>query len=356
MGNKYYRREPVDTFSKLIGMYMDKITLGHGSGGKMTHDLIKDLFFKHLGNDILIEADDSALVDMNAGKAAFTTDTFVVKPIFFPGGDIGKLSVCGTVNDIAVSGTDMKYMSCGFVIEEGLDISDLENVVKSMGEWAEKAGIKIVTGDTKVVARGEADGLFINTSGIGIPKKSIELGVNKIQAGDKIIVNGNIAEHGLAILGEREGFSFESEILSDCAPLNGLVAELLNNIDGVRFMRDPTRGGLATTLNEITSESKDIGIVIHEDSLPLSDTVRGACELLGMDPLYIANEGKIIIVVDPDDEEKALSVLRKNEYGSNSVTVGEVTAANAGTVCIRTLYGVNRIVDMHTAEQLPRIC
>ncbi len=330
-----------------------KVTIAHGSGGKMTRALIKDVFFKYLGNDILDRCDDSAVIEIDKGRIAVTTDSFVVKPIFFPGGDIGKLAICGTVNDLAVSGAEPKYITCGFIIEEGFPVTDLEVIVRSMAKWACEANVKIVAGDTKVVEIGEADGIFINTSGVGILKHDRELGVDKISSGDKIIVSGTIGDHAIAILSKRKGLRFESTIESDCAPLNKMLTEVIESGAEVKFMRDVTRGGLATTLNEV---AEDVGILINEESLPVSEPVRGATELLGLDPVYLANEGKVIILVKASDEAKVLQILKNNEYGAKAETIGEVTEENVGKVCLKTILGVTRIIDMPTAEHLPRIC
>jgi hydrogenase expression/formation protein HypE len=334
---------------------MDRITIGHGSGGKLTRDLIKDVFFRSFGNDILEEADDSALVEIGGGRIAFTTDSFVVNPFVFPGGDIGKMAVCGTINDLAVNGAAPAYLTCSFIIEEGFLIRDLETIARSMADTAAGAGVQIVAGDTKVVEKGEADGIFINTSGIGNLIAKRELGTGMIKPGDKIIINGTIGDHGLAILSQRKELAFESEVFSDCAALNLMIKNILENIEQVRFMRDPTRGGLATTLNEIVTDAS-FGILLEEKDIPVSTGAKSACELLGMDPLYMANEGKVIIITAPGAAEKCLSILRDNKYGGDAQVIGEVTEDNAGKVCARTVYGVTRIIDMLTAEHLPRIC
>lgn len=333
---------------------MDKVTIAHGSGGKLMHALIENIFFKHFGNDILKEAGDSARLDLEAKKIAFTTDSFVVKPAFFPGGDIGKLAVCGTVNDLAVSGAMPKYISAAFIIEEGFLLSELEVIARSMRQWADISGVKVVTGDTKVVEKGEADGIFINTTGIGVIEDDISLGINNIKAGDKIIISGTIGDHGIAVLSKRKGLEFESGIVSDCRPLNRMLHEAMG-AGGVRFMRDPTRGGLATTLNEIADKT-GLGIVIDEESIPLSDGVRGACEILGLDPLYIANEGKAVIIAEPSSVKELVPRLRKNEYGKEAVVIGEVTKDIQGKVVLKTRLGTRRFLDMLTGEQLPRIC
>ncbi len=333
----------------------DKITIAHGSGGKITNALIRDVFFKHLNNSILLEADDSAIIDVETKRLAFTTDSFVVKPIFFPGGDIGKIAACGTINDLAVSGASPKYITCGFIIEEGFSLTRLEKIVISLAGVVKKSGVKVVSGDIKVVGKGQTDGIFINTSGIGTMPQGKNFGVDKIKPGDKVIISGTVGDHEIAILSKRKGLEFESEIESDCAPLNKMLEEVVKSSSGVRFMRDPTRGGLATTLNEIV-QNKNFGILIEEEKIPISKQVKGACELLGLDPLYLANEGKAIIIVSPEDEQKVLSVLKKNEYGKNAASIGEITTAHPNKVCLKTLLGITRIVDMLTAEQLPRIC
>jgi len=333
---------------------MEKISLSHGSGGKMMHALIEDIFFKHFGNDVLKEAGDSACLALGTKNIAFTTDSFVVKPIFFPGGDIGKLAVCGTVNDLAVSGAVPKFISAAFIIEEGFLLSELEVIAASMRKWSDISAVKIVTGDTKVVEKGEADGIFINTAGIGTFENEVRLGISSIKAGDKVIVSGTIGDHGIAVLSKRKGLEFESGIMSDCRPLNRMLHEALG-VGGVRFMRDPTRGGLATTLNEIADKA-GLGIVINEESIPLSDGVRGACEILGLDPLYIANEGKAVIIAEPSSVKELVLRLRENEYGKEAVVIGEVTKDIQGKVVLRTRLGTRRFIDMLTGEQLPRIC
>lgn len=333
------------------------ILLGHGSGGRLSHDLIKDLFVKYFSNDILDEQTDAAVLEIESNKLAFTTDSFVVDPIFFPGGDIGKLAVAGTVNDVAVSGAEPKYMSSSFILEEGFSFKDLEIIVKSMAEEAKKAGIKIVTGDTKVVNRGSCDKVFINTTGIGeLPQKYEHIGLGKnIQAGDKIIINGTIADHGMCIMAAREDITFTTDIISDCACLNHLIKDALSVSDQIRFMRDATRGGLATVLCEL-AESKNFGIEINEDTLPVNENVRGMCELLGFDPLYVANEGKVVIVVAPEDADNVLDALKKNEFGREASIIGEVIDEHQGKAWLTTGIGGRRIIDMLAGEQLPRIC
>ena len=330
------------------------ISLAHGSGGKLMHDLIKDLFLRKFDNPLLSHLSDSAILNIGEIKVAFTTDTYVVKPIFFPGGDIGKLAVCGTVNDLSVTGAQPICISCGLIIEEGFGYEILEKVIGSMKKAACDAGIEIVTGDTKVVEKGTGDGIFINTSGIGVVEKKV-LTLEDIQVGDKIIINGGIGEHGIAVLSAREDLGLNSNIESDCASLNGLISKILNSSDKVRFMRDPTRGGLATTLNEIV-DGKEFGIIIDEEKIPVKDYVKGTCEILGFDPLYIANEGKVVIVAAAEDASRIIDGMRGEPFGKDAEIIGEVVSQHKGRVCMKTLSGGTRIVDMLTGEQLPRIC
>lgn len=336
---------------------MDKvITLAHGSGGKLTHDLIRELFQKYFHNDLLLQNGDSAVFDIKSGKLAFSTDSYVITPLTFKGGDIGKLAVCGTVNDLSVSGAVPKYLSCGFIIEEGLPYCELESIVKSMSCAALEAGVQIVTGDTKVVQKGCADKLFINTSGIGIIPDGIELSTGKIQKGDKVLVSGTIGDHGTSILAEREGFFLTNSISSDCAPLNGLASDLLRELGtGIRFMRDPTRGGLAATLNEIV-EDIPYGIKLHEDMIPVQKQVKGMCDMLGIDPLYMANEGKLLVIVDDKFCEIALEVMKNHKYGVNASIIGEIEPNYPGRVYLATITGGKRVLDMPVGDQLPRIC
>ena len=333
------------------------ILLGHGSGGRLSHELIKDLFVKYFSNDILDEQTDAAVLKISSDKISFTTDSFVVDPIFFPGGYIGKLAVAGTVNDVAVSGAKPLYLSTSFIIEEGFPFKDLEVIVKSMAEEAKKAGVKIVTGDTKVVNRGKCDKVFINSTGVGeLPEKYTHIGSGKnIQAGDKIIVNGTIADHGMCIMAAREEISFSTDIKSDCACLNHLIKDALNVSDNINFMRDATRGGLATVLCEL-AEDKNFGIEINEDTLPVNENVRGMCELLGFDPMYVANEGKVVMVVANKDAEKVLEALKKNDLGKEAAIIGEVVEEHLGKAWLTTGIGGRRIIDMLAGEQLPRIC
>jgi hydrogenase expression/formation protein HypE len=335
----------------------DKILLGYGSGGKLTHELIANLFVKYFKNDILESQTDSAVLKIDADQLAFTTDSFVVDPIFFPGGDIGKLGIAGTVNDLAVSGAKPLYLSTSFIIEEGFLFKDLETIVKSMAAEAEKAGVFIVTGDTKVVNRGKCDKVFINTTGIGLLSGNrADIGSGKnIEIGDKIIINGTIADHGMCIMAAREGLNFSAEIESDCACLNGMIEEAMEVSDNIRFMRDATRGGVATVLCELV-DGRNFGVEINEQSIPVNENVRGICELLGFDPLYVANEGKVVMVVGKDDAENVLNVLKNNEFGKDAVIIGEVTDEHFGKAWLTTGIGGRRIIDMLAGEQLPRIC
>ncbi len=333
------------------------ILLGHGSGGKLSNDLIKDLFVKYFSNDILKEQTDAAVIQVASKNLAFTTDSFVVDPIFFPGGDIGKLAVAGTVNDLAVSGSKPLFLSTSFIIEEGFSLADLERIVKSMAQEAKVAGISIVTGDTKVVNRGKCDKVFINTSGVGgLLPKHINIGKgSNIQPGDKIIINGTIGDHGMAVMAAREELSFTTDIKSDCACLNHLIGEAFAVTDQIRFMRDATRGGLATVFCEL-AEKKNFGIEINEAALPVNENVRGMCELLGFDPLYVANEGKVVMVVGKKDAEKVLETLRKNKLGKEAAIIGEIVNEHLGRAWLTTGIGGRRIIDMLAGEQLPRIC
>lgn len=333
----------------------DKVLLAHGGGGTLSHQLLQKIFFPQFKNELLDVHHDGAMFEINGNKFAFTTDSYVVSPIFFPGGNIGELAVNGTVNDLVVCGAKPLFISAGFIIEEGFEIEELWKVVLSMKAAAEEAGVKIVTGDTKVVDKGKGDKLFINTSGIGVIEKDIDISPSNCKHGDVILINGRIADHGIAIMSAREGLEFETEVVSDTAPLNGLVELILNSTKNVHVMRDPTRGGIASALNEIAA-SANVGIEIYEDKIPISEEVKGACEILGLDPLYIANEGKILIFVPESESEKVLDVMRTHEYGEESQIIGRVTSENPKIVLMKTLIGSKRVVDMISGEQLPRIC
>jgi hydrogenase expression/formation protein HypE len=340
-----------------IMMLNDKVLLGHGSGGKLSHDLISELFVKYFDNPVLEKQTDSAVLELEGGHLSFTTDSFVVDPIFFPGGDIGKLAVCGTVNDLAVSGATPLYLSAGFIIEEGLPFSDLESIVKSMAAEARKAGVSIVTGDTKVVNRGKCDKIFINTAGIGrIKTQNLHIGEgSRIKPGDKILINGSIGDHGMAVLAARQELNIQTDIKSDCASLNGLISSILEVSDGVKFMRDATRGGLATVIAEL-AEKLGLGINLEESELFVRPKVRAFCELLGFEPLYVANEGKVVIVADNSEAEKIAGVMRNHELGKDTRIIGEIVAGYPGKAFINTGIGGKRILDMLAGEQLPRIC
>jgi len=332
----------------------DKILLAHGSGGRLAHDLVEKSFVKTLANPLLTRLDDSAVFEVS-GRLAFTTDSYVVSPIFFPGGDIGKLAVCGTVNDLAMSGARPLYLSLAFIIEEGLLLSELEKVVNSVRLAAGEAGVEIVTGDTKVVPRGSADRLFINTAGVGLIPEGVDISGGKAKPGDKVILSGAIGDHGIAVMSQREGLSFATKLESDCAPLGGLVADMLDASRNINCLRDPTRGGLATTLNELASQSK-VSIRIEEKNIPVREEVLGACEMLGFDPLYIANEGRLVAIVSAKDADKVFEAMKKNKYGKDAVIIGEVAAGPAGRVVMKTVLGAHRIVDMLVGDLLPRIC
>lgn len=331
--------------------------MSHGSGGKRSHDLIRNLFFSYFDNEILNAGSDSAILQVPAEHLAFTTDSFVVDPLFFPGGDIGKLAVCGTVNDLAVSGAIPKYLSVGFIIEEGLDYEVLRRIVESISVTAGQAGVKIVTGDTKVVPHGKCDKVYINTTGIGeLDAKFKEISSGYlIRIGDKILVNGYIAEHGAAIISARNELKVQADIYSDCAALNHLIQEALIVGPNMHFMRDATRGGLATVLAEMVRD-KSFGVSLDEIKIPIQKKVRGLCEFFGFDPLYLANEGKVVMVCPSDEAEPVLETLRKNRLGEKAQIIGEVVDQPFGKAVMQTQIGGKRILDMLTDDQLPRIC
>lgn len=333
----------------------DKIVLAHGSGGKLSHQLVNEFFLPVFSNPILNQLDDRAAIQVKGGNLAFSTDSFVVNPIFFPGGDIGKLAVCGTVNDVAMGGAKPLYLSASFIIEEGFPMKDLKAIVNSMQKAADEAGVVIVTGDTKVVDRGSVDKIFINTSGIGVVKRGVNISGSKAQPGDKIIISGSLGDHGVAVMAKRQSLDIEADIKSDCAPLNNLVERILKVTKDVRVLRDPTRGGLATTLNEIAQQSK-VGMEIDENAVPIKDEVRGFCEILGLDPLYIANEGKLIAIVPANKADAVVNAMKKDKYGQDATIIGDVVEGHQRKVYLRTLIGSKRMVDMLVGEQLPRIC
>jgi len=334
----------------------DTVLLGHGSGGKLTADLIRRVFLPAFQNPILARLDDQAIVSVNGLRLAFTTDSFVVQPLFFPGGDIGSLAVHGTVNDLAMGGAQPLCLSAAFIIEEGLPMEILSQVVNSLHLAAESAGVQVVTGDTKVVEKGSGDGLFINTSGLGIVPEGLCLSADQARPGDRILLSGSIGEHGIAIMAVREGLEFDSPLQSDSAALHELVAAMVAAAPaGIRCMRDPTRGGLSSALNEIAAQSQ-VGMLLDDRTIPVREEVRGACELLGLDPLYVANEGKLVAVVAPESAEYVLGAMRSHPLGERAELIGTVTDAHPGVVAIRTLIGTTRIVDMLAGDQLPRIC
>jgi hydrogenase expression/formation protein HypE len=343
-----------------IPIYEHKqIVLGHGSGGKLTSDLIEKIFLPAFHNPTLDKLDDQAVLTISDQRVAFTTDSFVVTPIFFPGGDIGRLAVHGTVNDLAMSGAQPLYLSAAFILEEGLPVDDLRRVVESMRAAAADAGVQFVTGDTKVVDRGKGDQIFINTTGIGLIPPGINISADRAQPGDVILLSGYIGDHGMAIMSQREGLEFEGAIESDCASLHTLVAAMLatpsTSPDFLHCLRDPTRGGAATTLNEIAKRAS-VGMLLREQSIPVRESVRGACEVLGLDPLYVANEGKLLAIVRPDMASSVLAQMRAHPLGQDAALIGEVVPDHPGMVLMKTEIGGTRVLDVMFGEQLPRIC
>ncbi|HVA93296.1 MAG TPA: hydrogenase expression/formation protein HypE [Candidatus Dormibacteraeota bacterium] len=333
----------------------DSVLLGHGSGGRMSAELLHDIFLPAFQNSVLARLDDQAIVEVNGCRLAFTTDSFVVKPMFFPGGDIGSLAVNGTINDLAMGGAVPLFLSLAFILEEGLSMDVLRQVVESIRVAAGLAGVSIVTGDTKVVEKGSGDGIFVNTSGIGMVPGSLCLSADQARPGDRVLLSGTIGDHGITILSQREGLQFESAIQSDTAALHTLVADMLCAGDGIRCLRDPTRGGLSSSLNEIAGRSQ-VGIHLDETSIPIREDVQGACEMLGLDPLYVANEGKLVAIVDPHSAEPVLEAMRQNPLGRGAQIIGTVTDTHPGLVTMRTRLGTSRIVDLLSGDQLPRIC
>jgi hydrogenase expression/formation protein HypE len=332
----------------------EKILLAHGSGGKLSQELLTNTLVGRLGNPLLNRMDDSAVFDLS-GRLAFTTDSYVVSPIFFPGGDIGKLAVCGTVNDLSMAGARPLYLSLSLILEEGFPISELEKIVLSIQKAIDEAGVKVVTGDTKVVNRGMADKIFVNTSGVGLVPDGVDISGSHARSGDKIILSGTIGDHGIALLSRREGLEFQTTLESDCAPLNGLVQQILEVSKKVHSLRDPTRGGLAGTLCEFAEHSR-AGIMIEEEQIPRQGAVRAVCELMGFDPLYIANEGKLVAVVAPEDAERVLEEMQRHRYGAEARIIGEAVSEHPGRVVMKTPLGTSRIVERLTGELLPRIC
>ena len=334
----------------------DRVILGHGSGGKLSHDLVSQLFLPAFSNPALAAANDAGIVLAgDSTRLALSTDSHVVWPLVFPGGDIGRLAVCGTVNDLSMMGATPVFLTAGFILEEGLDFELLKRIISSMREAADEARIEIVAGDTKVVQKGKADGLYINTSGVGTLASGINIGGAMARAGDHVILSGPIGDHGIAVLSARGEIGFETELKSDVAPLNKLVAAMIKASPRIHVLRDPTRGGVATSLNEIVHQSQ-VGIVLDESKIPVRSAVRAACEMLGFDPLYIANEGKLLAIVEADDSEKVLRAMRSAPYGEEATLIGEVKAEPRGRVLLRTAMGSHRIVDVLMGELLPRIC
>lgn len=333
----------------------EQIVLGHGSGGKLSAQLLEQVFLPAFSNPLLDKLDDQAVFEVNGARLALTTDSFVVTPIFFPGGDIGRLAVNGTLNDLAMSGARPLYLAAAFILEEGLATADLRRVVESMSAAAREAGVWFVTGDTKVVNRGKADRIFISTTGIGLIEKPVDISAARARPGDRIILSGYIGDHGMAILSQREGLEFEGELKSDCAALHGLVAEMLDVTCEIHCLRDPTRGGVATVLHEIATQSK-AGMLLQEAEIPMHDTVRGACEILGLDPLYVANEGKLVAIVSAASAPALLERMRQHPLGADARMIGEVVSEHAGMVLMKTEIGGTRVLDTLFGEQLPRIC
>jgi hydrogenase expression/formation protein HypE len=337
-----------------VGRY-DHIVMGHGSGGRLGADLLRQVFLPAFGNEVLAALEDQATVRAGGVRLAFTTDSFVVRPIFFPGGDIGRLAINGTVNDLAVGGARPLYIAAAFILEEGLEMDELRRVVASMGAACREAGVAIVTGDTKVVDRGKGDRIFIATSGIGVVPERLSLSASRARPGDRVVLSGPIGDHGMAVMSVREGIEFETTLRSDTAPLHGLTQVMLEACPTIRCMRDPTRGGLASSLNEIAAASK-VGVRIHEQAIPVRAEVAGACELLGFDPLYVANEGKLVAIVPASDADRLVEVMKAHPQGREACIIGETVDKPEGQVIMTTVTGGQRIVSLLTSEQLPRIC
>jgi hydrogenase expression/formation protein HypE len=341
--------------ARTLDLAHGRVDMSHGGGGRAMAQLIEEIFRAAFGNPLLDRGDDQAQVEVAAGRLAFTTDSYVISPLFFPGGDIGSLAVHGTVNDLAMAGAVPRWLSSAFIIEEGFPLADLKRIADSMAAAAREAGVAIVTGDTKVVERGKGDGVFINTSGVGVIPAGIDIHGAYARPGDVLLVSGTIGDHGVAIMSHRQGLEFETAIVSDSAPLNGLVAAMLAVVPGIRVLRDPTRGGVAATLNEIAQQS-GVGILLEEDALPLNEQVRGACELLGLDPLNVANEGKLLAICAADDAPRLLDAMRAHRHGRQAAIIGRVVEDSHRFVAMNTSFGGRRMVDWLTGEQLPRIC
>ncbi len=342
-------------YSRPLDLKHGRVDLSHGGGGRAMQQLIRELFARHLGNELLAQSNDGTVLPSQQGRLVMSTDSHVVAPLFFPGGDIGALSVHGTVNDVAVMGATPLWLSAGFILEEGFPLADLDRIVRSMAEAARHAGVQIVTGDTKVVEQGKGDGVFITTTGIGVLPDGIDLSGANARPGDAVLISGSIGDHGMAIMSQRENLAFDAPIVSDSAPLNSLTAALLASQIELRLMRDPTRGGLAATLNEIATQA-GVGITLFESAIPIKPAVEAACELLGLDPLNIANEGKLIVVCAADSAPSALEVLRAHPLGREAAIIGTITADPNRFVQMQTRFGGRRMVDWLSGEQLPRIC
>lgn len=336
-------------------MRAERILLAHGSGGTMMRELIDDVFVREFDEDALKRLDDAASLPFPGDRVAMSTDTYTVSPVFFPGGDIGRLAICGTVNDVATSGATPLYVSVGFILEEGFPVADLRRILESMRDAAREADVHIVTGDTKVVEKGHGDGVFINTAGVGVLAEGVDLSGSYVQPGDKLLLSGTLGDHGIAIVSTREGLEFETSIESDAAPLAAMIANVRAAAPGVRCFRDPTRGGLASTLNEI-AEASGVSLTVQETAVPVNEQVSGASEMLGYDVFQVANEGKMVAIVPPEQAEAALAAMKASPYGEDAALIGEAAAENAGKVYVDTSFGAKRIMDMLVGEQLPRIC
>jgi hydrogenase expression/formation protein HypE len=332
-----------------------RVDMAHGSGGRAMAQLIDELFIKHFDNELLLQSNDQAVFDAPAGRMAISTDGHVISPLFFPGGDIGSLSVHGTINDVAMSGAKPLYLSAGFILEEGFPLSELDKIVESMGHASREADVPVVTGDTKVVEKGKGDGVFITTTGIGVIPDKVNISGNRARAGDAILVNGTMGDHGVVIMSSRANLEFETSLKSDSAALHGLIADMVEAVPDIHCLRDPTRGGLATTLNELAQQSR-VGMKLYEAKIPIHPEVSAACELLGLDPLYVANEGKLICICDQDDAEQLLTVMQSHPLGKQAAIIGEVIEDEHGFVQMETSFGGSRVVDWMAGEQLPRIC
>jgi hydrogenase expression/formation protein HypE len=343
------------TFSQRLNLRDGKVDMSHGSGGRAMAQLISELFVKHLDNDLLRQGNDQASFEVSAGRMVMSTDGHVISPLFFPGGDIGSLSVHGTINDVCMSGAKPLYLSASFILEEGFPLADLDRIVASMGKAANAAGVPVVTGDTKVVEKGKGDGVFISTTGIGVVPEGINISGNRAQPGDAILLSGSIGDHGVAIMASRENLEFETTVESDSAALHTLIEAMVNSAPSIHCLRDPTRGGLATTLNELAQQS-NVGMRLDEISIPVKPQVAAACELLGLDPLYVANEGKLICICPMDDAQELLYTMHKHPLGKEAALIGVVTEDSNGFVEMHTRFGGSRIVDWLAGEQLPRIC